>query len=126
MKRGFLLLVITSLAFKVLANNILVTDPSLTGQIVANHTVQVEFKILWNNSWRTSTAVPLNWDAAWVFVKYKVDGDKITRERFCPRCGPGVFLMNAKERVYRGKCHYSEFGGKPAEKAEEKKEEKKE
>ena len=49
------------------------------------------------------------------YTKYKIDGDKITRERFCPRCGPGVFLMNAKGRVYCGKCHYSEFAGKPKE-----------
>jgi small subunit ribosomal protein S27Ae len=46
------------------------------------------------------------------YSKYKIEGDKITRERFCPRCGPGVFLMNANNRVYCGKCHYSEFKGK--------------
>jgi len=79
MKAKLLLLLTSCLAFSLFANNIVVTDPSLTGQIVANHTVQVEFKILWNNSWRTSTAVPLNWDAAWVFVKYKVDGDQFWR-----------------------------------------------
>ena len=53
------------------------------------------------------------------YSKYKIDGDKITRERFCPRCGPGVFLMNSQGRVYCGKCHYSEFESK---KKEEKKE----
>ena len=53
------------------------------------------------------------------YSKYKIDGDKITRERFCPRCGPGVFLMKAKDRVYCGKCHYSEFESK--KKVEEKK-----
>ncbi|MFH1307680.1 MAG: 30S ribosomal protein S27ae [archaeon] len=41
--------------------------------------------------------------------KYKIDGDKITRAKSCPRCGPGVFLMTAKNRVYCGKCHYTEF-----------------
>jgi len=43
------------------------------------------------------------------YSKYKIEGDKITRERFCPRCGPGVFLMKAKDRFYCGKCHYAEF-----------------
>ena len=43
------------------------------------------------------------------YTKYKVEGDKITREKTCPRCGPGIFLMNAQGRVYCGKCHYSEF-----------------
>ncbi len=54
------------------------------------------------------------------YTKYKIEGDKITRERTCPRCGPGVFLMKSQGRVYCGKCHYSEFEGK---KVEEKKEE---
>ena len=46
------------------------------------------------------------------YSKYKIEGDKITRERFCPRCGPGVFLMKAKGRTYCGRCHYSEFESK--------------
>jgi formylglycine-generating enzyme required for sulfatase activity len=32
----------------------------------------VQFNLSWDNSWRTSTSAPFNWDAAWVFVKYKV------------------------------------------------------
>lgn len=43
------------------------------------------------------------------YKKYKISGDKVTRERFCPRCGSGVFLMITKDRSYCGKCHYSEF-----------------
>ena len=46
------------------------------------------------------------------YTKYKIDGNKITRERFCPRCGPGIFLMKSQGRVYCGKCHYSEFESK--------------
>lgn len=57
------------------------------------------------------------------YTKYKIDGDKITRERFCPRCGPGIFLLNSNGRLYCGKCHYSEFQGKPKENSEEKKSE---
>lgn len=63
------------------------------------------------------------------YTKYKIEGDNIKREaRFCPRCGPGVFLMNSKGRVYCGKCHYTEFEGKPKEEIKEEKkiEEKKE
>ena len=41
----------------------------------------------------------------------------------CPRCGPGVFLMKAKNRLYCGKCHLTEFLIKKEEKSEEKKEE---
>lgn len=53
------------------------------------------------------------------YTKYKVEGNKIIRERSCPRCGPGIFLMKAKDRLYCGKCHYSEFQSKKEEKSEE-------
>jgi ubiquitin-small subunit ribosomal protein S27Ae len=43
------------------------------------------------------------------YKMYKIDGDKVTRERSCPRCGPGVFLMKAKDRSYCGRCRYTEF-----------------
>ncbi len=43
----------------------------------------------------------------WKF--YKVSGDTVTREKYCPRCGPGIFLMKAKNRMYCGKCHYTTF-----------------
>jgi len=56
------------------------------------------------------------------YSKYKIIGDKITREKTCPRCGPGIFLMNSQGRVYCGKCHYSEFESKKENK-EDKKEE---
>lgn len=49
------------------------------------------------------------------YKKYTVEGDTIKREKICPRCGPGTFLMQAKDRVYCGKCHYSEFQSKKAE-----------
>lgn len=55
------------------------------------------------------------------YSKYKIEGDKITRGKFCPRCGPGVFLMISNKRSYCGKCHYAEFESKNKE-AEEKKE----
>lgn len=54
------------------------------------------------------------------YTRYKIEGDKITHEKFCPRCGPGVFLMQSKGRSYCGKCHYCEFEGKKA--VQEKKE----
>jgi small subunit ribosomal protein S27Ae len=57
------------------------------------------------------------------YKMYKIDGDAITRGRFCPRCGPGVFLMNSQGRFYCGKCHYSEFEGKKVEEKKEVKEE---
>lgn len=46
------------------------------------------------------------------WTKYKVEGGKVSRERSCPRCGPGIFLMQADNRVYCGKCHFTEFKAK--------------
>jgi|TARA_B100001971_G_C18112216_1_gene494830 small subunit ribosomal protein S27Ae len=43
------------------------------------------------------------------YKMYKIDGDKITREKSCPRCGPGVFLSKSQNREYCGRCHYTEF-----------------
>lgn len=41
--------------------------------------------------------------------KYKVQGSNVIRAKYCPRCGPGIFVMEASNRVYCGKCHYTEF-----------------
>lgn len=40
---------------------------------------------------------------------YKISSGNLTREKNCPRCGPGIFLMKANNRLYCGKCHYTEF-----------------
>lgn len=40
---------------------------------------------------------------------YKISGSTLAKEKFCPRCGPGIFLMKASNRLYCGKCHYTEF-----------------
>ncbi|MEM3074736.1 MAG: 30S ribosomal protein S27ae [Candidatus Pacearchaeota archaeon] len=43
------------------------------------------------------------------YTKYSLDGNKIKKMPNCPRCGEGIFLMEAKNRKYCGKCHYTEF-----------------
>lgn len=50
------------------------------------------------------------------YTKYKIEGDKITHEKFCPRCGPGVFLSQSQGRIYCGKCHFTEFKSKEEKK----------
>lgn len=54
----------------VFANNVVVSNISLTGQDAADNFTFVQFNITWDNSWRD----PGNHDAAWVFVKYSTDG----------------------------------------------------
>ncbi len=52
---------------------------------------------------------PKNKPTSKKYTKYKIEGDKIIREKYCPRCGPGVFLMNGGNRFYCGRCKYTEF-----------------
>jgi formylglycine-generating enzyme required for sulfatase activity len=75
MKRIFTLLLV-ALCSGLSANNISVSNVQLTGQNtsagannVANFTL-VQFNLSWENSWRF-TSGPGNWDAAWVFIKYR-------------------------------------------------------
>ncbi len=75
----FSLLLFLGLSDCVWANNISVTNVTLSGQNTtagvnnaANFT-QVQFNISWENSHRVAFG-PTNWDAAWVFVKYRVAG----------------------------------------------------
>ena len=54
------------------------------------------------------------------YLKYKIEGDKIVRDKICPRCGPGVFLGKSKsdDRLHCGRCHYTEFAKKDGKKQE--------
>lgn len=67
---GIPLLLLTGQAH-LLANNIQVTNVSLTDQNTTDNFTMVEFDISWENSWRL-VGGPANWDAAWVFLKYRV------------------------------------------------------
>jgi small subunit ribosomal protein S27Ae len=47
---------------------------------------------------------------------FKVDGNKINRlKKHCPKCGPGVFLADHKDRSSCGNCGYTEFKSKSTE-----------
>lgn len=48
---------------KCMANNLVVGTPSVAGAVIS-------FTISWENSWYAPSQ-PSNWDAAWVFIKYK-------------------------------------------------------
>lgn len=42
--------------------------------------------------------------------KYEKKGNSLERKsKFCPKCGAGYFLSTHKNRLYCGKCHYTEF-----------------
>jgi formylglycine-generating enzyme required for sulfatase activity len=60
----------------VFANNITVSNTTLTGRNTsagvnnAANFSMVQFDLTWDNSWRSATTN--NWDAAWVFVKFRL------------------------------------------------------
>ena len=77
MKLLFLSLILSIVSSTVFANNLAITNVSLTGQNITNHYSLVQFTLSWENSWRndlagSGQAEPFNWDAAWVFIKYRV------------------------------------------------------
>jgi small subunit ribosomal protein S27Ae len=40
---------------------------------------------------------------------YNISGNKLERKnKFCPKCGSGVFLAHHKNRLVCGNCHYME------------------
>ena len=41
--------------------------------------------------------------------KYKLEGGKAMPSKVCPKCGPGIFLAQHKDRYTCGKCGYTEF-----------------
>ena len=43
------------------------------------------------------------------YKHYTIEGDTLKKGKFCPRCGPGIFLATHSDRVYCGKCKYTEF-----------------
>ncbi|MCH8292954.1 hypothetical protein IH992_17830 [Candidatus Poribacteria bacterium] len=62
-------------AMPIYANNIQVdSEPTLTDADTVANTTHVQFDLSWDNSWRTDSTAPNNYDAAWVFVKYKPTG----------------------------------------------------
>ena len=65
----FLLLLTANLS----ANDIVVSNISLTDENATEDYVMVQFDLSWENSWRISNG-SANWDAAWVFVKYRLSG----------------------------------------------------
>lgn len=59
------------------ANNITVSNVTLSSTPNTTlHYTTVSFDLAWDNSWRTNVG-PSNWDAAWVFMKYRLKSSTV-------------------------------------------------
>lgn len=68
--RYILISLLTLLVVVVKANNIHVTDPVIVDPL--EDETKIGIRVSWENSWRCELGhAPNNWDAAWIFVKYK-------------------------------------------------------
>ena len=43
------------------------------------------------------------------YTKYEIKEGKVLRKKSCPKCGPGNFLGEHKNRFHCGKCGYVEI-----------------
>ena len=66
----FIFAIYIFIAGQAAANNISVSNATITGQSSSAQTCKVGFHISWENSWRHT----VNYDGAWVFIKYSTDG----------------------------------------------------
>ncbi|MEI6456483.1 MAG: SUMF1/EgtB/PvdO family nonheme iron enzyme [bacterium] len=76
-KLSILVLLLNSV-FILDANNISVSNITISGQDITKHSSLIGFDISWENSWRNDLPgsgyqAPFNYDAAWVFAKYRVN-----------------------------------------------------
>jgi len=50
------------------------------------------------------------------FYQINDDGTIKRKNRFCPRCGPGIFMADMYNRYVCGTCGFTEFKKKPEKK----------
>lgn len=49
-----------------------------------------------------------------VWKAYDASSGLKRKNKSCPKCGAGVFMARHKDRMYCGKCHYTEFSSAKA------------
>ena len=105
------------------ANNLAISNISVTDQDTGNDTFDIEFDIAWDNSWFITGAPSLtaNWDAAWIFAKFSTwDGSAWSDWAHCTLLNTGssapsgsqfAFADNEGGGVYYGAFMYRSSAG---------------
>lgn len=62
-----LFILFISICFSSIANNLNITNLQVASVNNGNSTANLSFDISWENSWRDAS----NWDAVWIFIKYR-------------------------------------------------------
>ena len=70
MKKFLLSLLLLSVLHTIQANNITVSNVVRMSVNTAQHSSMIRFDVNWDNSWRDAS----NYDAAWVFIKFRTTG----------------------------------------------------
>ncbi|MDW3649294.1 MAG: hypothetical protein R8P61_19655 [Bacteroidia bacterium] len=68
---SFLIFFLLFLPGMLLGNNLQIENIELTGQNPGQDYTLIKFDLSWDNSWRVNVG-PANWDAAWIFVKFRI------------------------------------------------------
>lgn len=72
MKRIFFTIVFSIFITALYANNIRVSDPKVDPNDYFANEVKIKMEVSWENSWKCDPGhAPHNWDAAWIFIKYR-------------------------------------------------------
>lgn len=88
-----------------MANDITVSNAGISGQNTTAKTTVINFDVAWENSWRTSTNEN-NYDAAWIFVKYRKNGTTdwrhatINTAGFTPGAGAAITVSADGKGVF--------------------------
>lgn len=91
MKKACISLMLIVLCLVTKANNISIQRVSLLDTNRTAKTVAVRINVSWDNSWRDS----INWDAAWIFFKFKEPKDSIWRWRHGTLSKTGNYAGNS-------------------------------
>jgi formylglycine-generating enzyme required for sulfatase activity len=73
MKKLFLLLVCYGVTHAGLANNISISNASKASVNTIQDYIMIRFTVSWENSWRDAA----NYDATWIFIKYRITGSSV-------------------------------------------------